>query len=198
MQGTWGNISVRVDQNNMIITPSGIDYARLKDEDLILMDINTLEYEGDLKPSSEKDLHAAIYCAQKDINAVIHSHPSYCCSVAAAHAEVPVKDTKWQSLLGQTIKTAKYALPSTVGLANSVMRKKKDAKGCLMANHGVIACGKDLDQAFEVIYAMEESAREYIEENVKKISGKEEFDVESMIEIFVRKYNKGNKESKHG
>ena len=61
VQGTWGNISVRLDDQYMICTPSGLDYDRVGPEDMVLVDFHTLKYEGNRKPTSEKGLHAGIY-----------------------------------------------------------------------------------------------------------------------------------------
>lgn len=190
VQGTWGNISIRVDERTMLVTPSGMDYDRLQPEDLVLMNINTMEYEGQRKPSSEKDLHAGILRTRGDINAVIHSHPSYCCSVAAARVEVPVMSPEMDSLVGGSIKIAKYALPSTKSLTNGAMEAMQGRNGCIMANHGVVACGEDIDKAFEVIRIMEESCRVFIQDSVKKQSKKEQFREQDMFELFKTKYTK--------
>lgn len=190
VQGTWGNISIRVDERTMLVTPSGMDYDRLQPEDLVLMDIYTLEYKGQRKPSSEKDLHAGILRTKSNINAVIHSHPSYCCSVAAAHIEVPVMSPEMESLVGGSIKIAKYALPSTKSLTNGAMEAMEERNGCIMANHGVAACGEDIDKAFEVIRIMEDSCRVFIQESVKKKSGKEQFSEQDMFELFKTNYSK--------
>ena len=66
VQGTWGNISVRLDEKYMLATPSGLDYDRLTPEDMVKVEIETLKYEGNLKPTSEKGLHAAIYKKRAD------------------------------------------------------------------------------------------------------------------------------------
>lgn len=190
VQGTWGNISIRVDGRTMLVTPSGMDYDRLQPEDLVLMDIYTMDYKGQRKPSSEKDLHAGILRSRSDINAVIHSHPSYCCSAAAARLEVPVMSPEMQSLVGGSIKIAKYALPSTKSLTNGAMQAMKDRNGCIMANHGVVACGEDIDKAFEVIRIMEESCRVFIQDSAKKQSKKEQFSEQDMFELFKTKYTK--------
>lgn len=190
VQGTWGNISIRLTENTMLLTPSGMDYGRMKADDLVVMDINTMEYEGNNKPSSEKDLHAAIYRKRRDINGVIHSHPEYCSSVASARAEVPVMSPEMESLVGGTIRIAKYALPSTKGLAESSMKVMDGRNGCIMSNHGVIAFGKDLEQAFEVINIMEKSAKKFIEETVKKLAKVDEYSEDIMIKLFLKKYNK--------
>lgn len=188
VQGTWGNISVRVDDDYMIITPSGMDYERLQESDLVLMNIHTMEYEGN-KPSSEKDVHAGILASRKDVNAVIHSHPAYCSSVASTRKEVQVKGEKEKALIGETIKVAKYALPSTKALGKSTLAAMENRNGCFMANHGVISCGKDLEEAFNVIKAMEGICKEYIESAVREKAGRE-YSFEDMAALFVEKHKK--------
>lgn len=186
VQGTWGNISMRVDENTMLITPSGLDYGKTKPEDLVLMDVNTMEYKGDKKPSSEKDIHATILRERKSINAVIHSHPSYCCSVASANVEVPIMFPEMESLVGGSIKIAKYSLPSTKSLASGAIKAMEDRNGCIMSNHGVIACGVDLNAAFEVIATMEKASKLFIEKSVMEKAGKKEFNEQDMLDIFLK------------
>ncbi|MFW5779946.1 MAG: class II aldolase/adducin family protein [Bacillota bacterium] len=190
VQGTWGNISVRIDKDTMLVTPSALDYNRMKEEDLALMNIHTMEYVGKRKPSSEKDLHAAILRERPEINAAIHSHPSYCCTIAATRHEIPVKDTKAMELVGQTIRIAKYSLPSTKGLMRSAMKAIKNSNGCIMANHGVMACGKSLSQAFEVISQMEQICKDYVYEAVKKLTNSQEYNCQKMLKFFLEKINK--------
>ncbi|HHU42770.1 MAG: class II aldolase/adducin family protein [Bacillota bacterium] len=185
VQGTWGNISVRVDADTMLVTPSGVDYGRMKEEDLVLMNIHTLEYVGDRKPSSEKDIHAALLRQRPAINAVIHSHPSYCSSIAAARMEIPVRDPKGKELVGETIRIANYSLPSTKWLMTSAIEAMQDRNACILANHGVIAAGKDLDQAFEVISYMEQACKEYIQDAVKEQTSSDKFELEKMFELFL-------------
>ena len=70
--GTWGNISARVDDEYMVITPSGMDYDRLFPEDMVLVNMKTFEYEGKLKPSVEVPVHAAVYLDRETVNGIIH------------------------------------------------------------------------------------------------------------------------------
>ncbi len=74
VQGTWGNLSARLDDTYMLVTPSGLDYARLTPADMVKVNMRTLAYEGGLKPTSEKSLHAAIYQNRPDIGGIIHTH----------------------------------------------------------------------------------------------------------------------------
>lgn len=161
VQGTWGNISVRMDDKYMLATPSGLDYLRLTADDMVKVDINTLEYEGDIKPTSEKGLHAEMYKNRSDVGAVIHTHSKYCSVFAAAGKDMPVID-EYREIFGDKIKLASYALPGTKALVRRTASAVGQGPGAIMANHGMIACGKDLDTALENCVKLEENGRRYL------------------------------------
>lgn len=111
---TWGNVSIKVSDTQMVITPSGRKYDELTPDEMVLVDIYTLKYEGKLKPSSELKLHCEVYKTRPHINAVIHTHQMYASIVAAAQQDVVVLDEAHQKILGgKIIKAAPYALPNT-------------------------------------------------------------------------------------
>jgi len=110
---TWGNISIRVDDTHMLITPSGRTYEDLTPEDIVLVNYLTSKHEGNIKPSSEKELHCEIYRTRKNIHAVIHTHQMNASTVAAAHREVPPILDDMAQIIGPTVRVADYALPST-------------------------------------------------------------------------------------
>ena len=111
---TWGNVSIRVNERQMVITPSGRKYEELTPNDMVLVDIYTLKYEGSIKPSSELKLHCQVYKNRPNINSVIHTHQMYASIVAAAQKDVEVLQKEHQLILGATvIKAAPYALPNT-------------------------------------------------------------------------------------
>ena len=120
VQGTWGNISLRLDERYMLVTPSGLDYMRLTPYDIVRVDMGTLEYEGRLKPTSEKSIHAALLVAQADVNCVIHSHPVNCSVFAAARKSLPVENEAEKALLGKETGYAKTAIPGTKSLVKAV------------------------------------------------------------------------------
>lgn len=184
VQGTWGNISVRLDEKRMLVTPSGIDYLRLKPEQMVVVDIETLEYTSDIKPTSEKKIHAAIYRDRPEINAVIHSHPVWCSSVAAARRDMPVMSAEMEKLVGGSARVGDYGLPSTKKLTLATVRAINGRNACFMANHGVITCGASLDEAFDVCRVMEESSRLFIEKETMLLSGKDIFDETDMFKLF--------------
>lgn len=163
VQGTWGNIAARCDETYMLVTPSGIDYDILKPEDIVKVNMYTLEYEGCLKPTSEKRLHAAILKSRKEIGAVIHTHSSWCSVVASSRAKfLPVKsEDMMQHVLGAP-KVTEHALPTTKKQAQAAMEAMMDRNACLLGNHGVICCGENLSKAFETCRVMEMAAERYV------------------------------------
>ena len=148
VQGTWGNLSARLDDTYMLVTPSGLDYARLTPVDMVKVNIRTLEYEGGLKPTSEKSLHAAIYQNRPDIGGIIHTHSKYCCVYAAARRDLPIPADR-QTAFQSPIKLAPYAPPGSKALTKNTAAAVGDNYGAIMAGHGMIACGRDLTAAFQ-------------------------------------------------
>ena len=148
VQGTWGNLSARLDDTYMLVTPSGLDYARLTPADMVKVNMRTLAYEGGLKPTSEKSLHAAIYQNRPDIGGIIHTHSKYCCVYAAARRDLPIPADR-QTAFQSPIKLAPYAPPGSKTLTKNTAAAVGDNYGAIMAGHGMIACGRDLTAAFQ-------------------------------------------------
>lgn len=162
VQGTWGNLSVRLDEKYMLTTPSGLDYMRLEAADMVKVEIDTLKYDSNKKPTSEKGLHAAIYKKRPDVGAVIHTHSKYCSVFAAACKDMPVTE-RFKDTFGETVKLAGYALPGTKALMKNTAEAVGDGMGAIMAHHGMIACGNDIEKAFENCAALEENGKEYLD-----------------------------------
>lgn len=161
VQGTWGNIGVRLDDKYMLATPSGIDYVMLKPEQMAKVDMETLEWTGTNKATSEKGIHAICLKTDDGITASIHTHPFYGCILAAMGKAMPVPE-KYRDVLGDEIPCAKAALPGTSGLVKNVAAAIGNAPACFMAHHGVIVRGKDLEDAFNVCRALEDACRDYL------------------------------------
>lgn len=160
---TWGNVSVRINHHQMVITPSGRKYDELSDNDMVLVDFYTLKYEGQIKPSSELKLHCQIYKTRPHINAVIHTHQMYASIVAAAQKDVEVLNTEHEKILGaRQIKTAPYALPNTKKITVESAKAIETSNAALMANHGAVCIGTHLEQAFEVARTLEDACRLFI------------------------------------
>ena len=196
---TWGNISIRVNDTHMLITPSGRSYEELTANDIVLVDYFTAKHEGPVKPSSEKELHCEIYRTRPDVHAVIHTHQMNASTVAAAHREVPPILGQMTEIIGPSIRVAPYALPSTKKITKKTVEALKDRKAALMANHGAVSVGKDLDEAFLVCQTLENACRAFIEAEFlgsAKIS--QHFDTQLMHQYYLHKYStkEGKKKKK--
>lgn len=162
MAGTSGNMSVFSRESGlMAITPSSIDYSIMKEEDIVIMDLDGNVVEGRLKPSSEWRMHAEIYRHIDHINAVVHTHSPYATSFAVLHKEIPVILIEMLPFLKGSLEVSPYAEQGSaqVGLNAVPILKRKNA--CLMANHGVISVGEDIDKAYLSSVYAEDVAKIY-------------------------------------
>lgn len=160
---TWGNVSIKVSDTQMIITPSGRNYNELTPSEMVLVNIYTLKYEGNLKPSSELKLHCQVYKTRPHINAVIHTHQMFASIVAATQKDVVVIDEEHQKILGgKIIKAAPYALPNTKKITVETAKAIENSNAALMSNHGVVCIGEDLEQAFNVARTLEKACEIFI------------------------------------
>lgn len=161
VQGTWGNIAVKLDNEYMLATPSGLDYIMLQPEQMAKVNMETLEWSGTNKATSEKGIHAMLLKNDESVTATIHTHPFYGCILAAMGKAMPVPE-KYRDVLGEEIPCAKAALPGTKGLIKNVQEAIGNAPACFLGHHGVIVRGKDLDDAFAICRALEDACKEYL------------------------------------
>ena len=188
--GTWGNISVRIDDDYMAVTPSGGEYISMTAEDITIVNIHDGSYEGK-KPSSEKSLHAAVYLNRKDINAVVHIHSTNASVVAAARREVPPILDDLAQIVGPTVRCADYALPSTKKIVKTTMRALRGRNAALMSNHGAICLGRDVEEVFTCCEVLEKGCKAFIEaEFLGGAKGINKFEAALMHQIYLKKYSK--------
>lgn len=161
--GTWGNVSRRVNSESMVITPSGMDYDKLDGCNMVLVQFEGLGYEGPLKPSVESALHAAVYRARPDVGAIVHTHSLYACAASVLRSEIPVILEEMAQLLAGSVCTAEYALAGTDELAACVVRALGSCNAVLLANHGAVACGRDLKEALLAVQVVEKACRVWLE-----------------------------------
>ncbi len=162
VQGTWGNIAVRLDETHMLCTPSGLDYRRLKPDDIVEVELSTLGYDGRRKPTSEKRLHRDLFLARADVGAVIHTHAKRCGVFAAARKTICCISGEMRERIGSEMRCAGHALPSTKQLSRVALKALGDRNGCLLMNHGALCCGADLEGAYLACKASEEAAAEQL------------------------------------
>ena len=157
VQGSWGNISLRLNPDTMLITPSGMDYFSIRTEDIVRMNIHDLKYGMQRKPSSEYRLHAALYRRYPECNAIIHTHSNGIRAFAAAHAGFRISEPPMDQLIGD-MHCSEYRTPGTDELCDSIMEAIEGSHACIIANHGAIFYGNDLDVTLAIANAVESRA----------------------------------------
>lgn len=156
-----GNISVRVDEGKVLITPSGVGKGRMTPEMLVLCDLEGNVLEGDRYPSSESKMHLMIYREREDVMSVVHAHPPM--STAFAICRRPLKERYLSEMvagLGE-VPVTEFAMLSTYEVAESVRPFVQNHNAVLLANHGSLAWGPTLWSAFDRLETVEQTAKVY-------------------------------------
>lgn len=186
-KGTGGNLSICDRESGlMAISPSGIDYFCIKPEQVVLIDIQTGKIvEGDAVPSSECDMHRIFYKYRTDINAVIHTHSTFAATLSTLGEDLPAIDYLVALGGGNDVKCAPYATYGSVALAKSAFEYMKDRKAVILANHGLVAGGSNLGEAFFILEEIEFCCELYIRaKSVGTPTVLEEDEMERMVERF--------------
>lgn len=157
--GSWGNISCKIGESIYAVTPSGKGYAGLTEDDIVIIDNQCNTVWGRHEPSSESKLHAAIYSACPEAQAVIHTHSIYASALAAMRKSIPPIIEDIVQIIGGSINCAEYALPGTQQLADNAVQALNGRKAVLLANHGAVCWGKSLDDALIVAEVLEKAAQ---------------------------------------
>jgi L-fuculose-phosphate aldolase len=156
-----GNVSVR-SEGGMLITPSGIPAAALDAGAMVQLGLDGAAAAGQPHPSSEWPLHAAVYSARADLAAVVHVHSPYATALACLRRAIPPVHYMVAAAGGSTIPCSRYATFGTPELAHEVVSALGDElRACLMANHGLLATGPDLQRAVALAQEVEHLAWVY-------------------------------------
>ena len=161
-----GNISMRskeAEKDGYLITPSGKKYESLKPEDIVFMGFNEEEKknESENKPSSEWRFHRDIYINKKNAEAIVHAHSPHATAVSSHGKSIPPFHYMIALAGGDDIKCAEYATFGTDELSRNIIEALENRSACLMSNHGQVAFGKNLDQAFELAQEIENICHQY-------------------------------------
>ncbi|PSM41936.1 fuculose phosphate aldolase [Streptomyces dioscori] len=144
--GTSGNVSVRVG-DTVLVTPTGVPYDRLSPEDVCGVSLDGRRVLGSLVPTSELPMHLAVY-RSTDARAVVHTHAVHATAVSTLVTELPLVHYM-SAALGGPVRVAPYATYGTEKLAENMLRALRGRTACLLQNHGTLAHGATLDQAYD-------------------------------------------------
>lgn len=173
IQRTWGNVSCRIDENRFAITPSGRDYLSLSEDDIVIVNIADLSYDGDIKPSSEKGIHAKCYELRSDVNFVIHTHQTYASLAGLSGLDINGIGEDAKEVIGLDIPVASYGLPGTKKLRSGVVNalRRSSSKAVLMLHHGALCLGADREDAFKVEKTLEDVCKDRLLERYRQFTG---------------------------
>lgn len=158
-----GNISSRTAvTDRYVITPSQVPRYMIKAGDILVINGKGDVIEGKRNPSVETGMHLQIYSKRSDVSAVIHCHSLYATALASLHETIPPFLEEMTPFLGEEIPTVQYAMSGTEELASNVSAGLSNRNAVLIANHGAVVCGKDLQDAFHKALLLEKAATVYL------------------------------------
>ena len=158
-KGTSGNCSVRY-EDGFLVTPSGMPVDEMMPDSMVQMQFDG-RFEQGKKPSSEWRFHRDILASRADVNAVVHTHSMFTTTLACLHKDIPPFHYMIAVVGGDTIRCAPYALFGSQTLSDNALIALVDRKACLLANHGMIALGRDLEDALAVTVEVENLCEQY-------------------------------------
>jgi L-fuculose-phosphate aldolase len=162
--GTSGNVSVRVPgTGQVVVSPSSVRYESMQLSDVCVVDVESGDQvEGDRNPTSELLMHLAVYRARWDAGAVIHAHTLHTTALSLLGRGIPPIMDEQVGLLGGEVKLCPHTLPGSEALAATVVDNLGDRRAVILAHHGMLGCGRDVQQALDVCQASDRLAHLYL------------------------------------
>jgi L-fuculose-phosphate aldolase len=179
-----GNFSIRVSDDEVIITPTGVSKGYLTPDQLIKVNMSAKKLEGYLKPSSELSFHLKVYQIRSDVTAVVHAHPPF--STAFAVSGIPLDDMILPEAIVSLgcIPIAQYGTPGTDELVEAVEKNIRGCDAILLANHGALTVGSDIYAAYYKMETMEHFAYiDWIARTLGRVNQLGEEDLRKLLEL---------------
>lgn len=160
--GTYGNASARIPEG-LIVTPSRVDYHQITPDDMMVVSPTGDVLAGHRVPSSETSVHRLIYNARPDVGAVLHTHAFYATALSCLHETIPVIVEEQSQVIGAEIRCTRYVPAGQhLALGEEVAETLGESNGVLLANHGVVACGRTIDEALFAAQVIERVAHMHL------------------------------------
>jgi L-fuculose-phosphate aldolase len=164
VSGSAGNVSRRIEGNRIAITPTSIAYDVLTAEQVALVEIESGRTVDSIsEPSYELPMHLAVYRSRPDVQAIVHTHAPFVTTLSVLRRPLPPIIDEMVVWLGGTIEVADYAFTGTDAVGTNVIRTLGERRGVILANHGNVCIGRDLQQALHAAVVMESCARVYVQ-----------------------------------
>lgn len=158
--GSGGNVSARDSQSGfVVIKPSGVKFAKLTPEVMVVVDLDGNVVEGDMKPSVDTGIHLYIYKNRDDVNGITHTHSPYASSFAARGERIPAVLTPITHMIGRDVPCSRYATPGEVDTGQAIIETAQGGYVVLVKAHGVFTMGKTATEATSFAIYLEEAAK---------------------------------------
>ena len=162
--GSAGNVSRRAGAGHIAITPTSIPYERLKVDEIVVVDLASgRAVESSAAPSYELPMHRIVYQERSDIEAVVHTHAPFVTTLSVLHRPLPPVIDEMMLHLGGVIEVSEYAFTGTDAVGRNALAALGSRAGVILANHGNLCVGRDLDRALHAAIVMESCARVYVQ-----------------------------------
>jgi L-fuculose-phosphate aldolase len=158
VEGTSGNVSARVDDERVCLTPSSLAYDTMTLDDLVITDLAGEVLEGERSPTTEKSLHLSCYNAYPEIGGVIHSHPVHATMFAIVRLPIPAAIEEVAVYIGGDVPVCEYVMTGTDELGVAVAACLADRAAVLLANHGMVTVGATVEKALHAAAVVERTA----------------------------------------
>lgn len=186
VEAAEGNFSVRIPDKPMFaITPSAVEYDKMTDEDIVILELNGKKVYGERKPTSEWRLHATIYKNRDDVNGIVHVHPIYSSVLAVMGEDVPFIIEEQLAYIRGEIKVAEYGVTGTEDLAKKALEALEDRRAVILKNHGLVAVGETPEMALYVALVAEKLAKIYY---LARVGGKVDLIPDWAISKLIEKH----------
>lgn len=157
--GTSGNVSARLDDERIVITPSSVPYPVMTLDDLVVLDLAGEVVEGARAASSERQLHLACYQAFPEVRSVVHSHPVYATMFACARQPIPAAVDEFAVYVGGEVRCAEYAMSGSPDLGRNAVACLGETGSALLASHGLVSVGATPEKTLHQAGVVERSAQ---------------------------------------
>jgi L-fuculose-phosphate aldolase len=156
--GPGGNISAR-DGEFVYLSPSGFFLDEIKEDQWVKVNLKTGEIFSDLRPTCEISMHLGIYVERKDINAVIHTHPPITVGLISSGVKFRPFFPDYVAILGRDVPVIDYVPPAGEEIRKAVCKEIRKVNVVLLKNHGVVAVGESIKEAYTRSLIVEEAAK---------------------------------------
>ncbi len=159
VSATDGNVSVRINKDKIICTPTSLPKEKVQSKDLITLTLDGKQISGNRRPSTEIKMHLAIYRKREDVNAVVHAHPVYATAFASSKLALDLPVLPEVILNLGVVPVCEYSTPSTEEVVKSISPFIEKTNLLLLQNHGAVTYGQNLEEAYYLMEKLEHTAK---------------------------------------